>query len=216
MIVRLKKEKPHWGARKIRELLVRRLNGDVRIPAKSTVQAVLDRHGLVKRGRHIKRLVDLGRDPLEQRHGDRHAPTVADLAKRYLSEHAARKAARSYADEQSMFKKLILPRIGRMKVADVKPADMDRLYSELSRRAPIRANRILQVLRKMFNLAIRWEYCQDNPVKGLQMNPEQPRHRYLGKEEIERLIGALKEHPNSAAPMSSGFSFSPAPGAAKP
>ena len=51
MIVRLKKEKPHWGARKIRELLVRRLNGDVRIPAKSTVHAVLDRHGLVKRGR---------------------------------------------------------------------------------------------------------------------------------------------------------------------
>jgi len=37
MIVRLKKEKPHWGARKIRELLVRRLAGDVRIPAKSTV-----------------------------------------------------------------------------------------------------------------------------------------------------------------------------------
>ncbi len=30
MIVRLKKEKPHWGARKIRELLVRRLAGDAR------------------------------------------------------------------------------------------------------------------------------------------------------------------------------------------
>ena len=50
LIVRLKSEKPHWGARKIRELLVRRLDGDVRIPAKSTIHAVLDRHGLVKRG----------------------------------------------------------------------------------------------------------------------------------------------------------------------
>jgi transposase InsO family protein len=47
-IVRLKQDKPHWGARKIRELLVRRLNGDVRVPAKSTIHAVLDRHGLVK------------------------------------------------------------------------------------------------------------------------------------------------------------------------
>jgi transposase InsO family protein len=47
MIVGLKKEKPHWGARKIRELLVRRLAGDVRVPAKSTVHAVLDRYGLV-------------------------------------------------------------------------------------------------------------------------------------------------------------------------
>ena len=49
LIVRLKGEKPHWGARKIRELLVRRLDGDVRVPAKSTIHAVLDRHGLVKR-----------------------------------------------------------------------------------------------------------------------------------------------------------------------
>jgi transposase len=29
LIVRLKGEKPHWGARKIRELLVRRLDGDI-------------------------------------------------------------------------------------------------------------------------------------------------------------------------------------------
>ncbi len=51
LIVETKREKPHWGARKIRELLVRRLAGDVRIPARSTVHAVLDRHGLVKRAR---------------------------------------------------------------------------------------------------------------------------------------------------------------------
>ena len=48
LIVTFKREKPHWGARKIRELLVRRLDGDFRIPAKSTVHAVLHRHGLVK------------------------------------------------------------------------------------------------------------------------------------------------------------------------
>jgi transposase InsO family protein len=48
MIVSYKQEKPHWGARKIRELLVRRLDGDVRIPAKSTIHAVLHRNGLVK------------------------------------------------------------------------------------------------------------------------------------------------------------------------
>lgn len=49
LIVRTKREKPHWGARKIRELLVKRLDGDVRLPAQSTVHAVLDRNGLVKR-----------------------------------------------------------------------------------------------------------------------------------------------------------------------
>ena len=51
LIVRTKREKPHWGARKVRELLVKRLAGDVRIPARSTVHAVLDRHGLVKRAK---------------------------------------------------------------------------------------------------------------------------------------------------------------------
>jgi transposase InsO family protein len=48
LIVGLKRDKPHWGARKIRELLVRRLDGDVRVPAKSTIHAVLHRHGLVQ------------------------------------------------------------------------------------------------------------------------------------------------------------------------
>jgi transposase InsO family protein len=51
LIVASKKEKSHWGARKIREMLVKKLNGDVRIPATSTVHAVLDRHGLVARAR---------------------------------------------------------------------------------------------------------------------------------------------------------------------
>ena len=49
LIVSLKTGKPHWGARKIRELLIRRLPGDLRVPAQSTIHAVLDRHGLVTR-----------------------------------------------------------------------------------------------------------------------------------------------------------------------
>jgi len=55
LIVSCKRDKPHWGARKIRELLVRRLAGEVRVPATSTVHAVLDRHGLVKRARKRRR-----------------------------------------------------------------------------------------------------------------------------------------------------------------
>jgi putative transposase len=48
LIVRLKQDKPSWGAPKIRERLAR-LYPDVHTPAISTVHAVLDRHGLVKR-----------------------------------------------------------------------------------------------------------------------------------------------------------------------
>ena len=49
-IVQLKRERPSWGAPKIREKL-RRSVQDIRLPAISTVHAVLDRHGLVSRGR---------------------------------------------------------------------------------------------------------------------------------------------------------------------
>jgi len=54
LILRCKEEKPFWGARKIRERLVKRLPGDVRVPARSTIHAVLDRHGLVKRARKTR------------------------------------------------------------------------------------------------------------------------------------------------------------------
>ena len=55
LITTAKQEKPHWGARKIRELLVRRLDGDFRVPAKSTIHAVLCRHGLVKPMGRVRR-----------------------------------------------------------------------------------------------------------------------------------------------------------------
>lgn len=49
-IVRLKREYPGWGAPKIREKLRKQITAP-HLPAISTVHAVLDRHGLVKRRR---------------------------------------------------------------------------------------------------------------------------------------------------------------------
>ena len=48
-IVAVRREKPSWGARKIRERLLRRLPSEVKVPACSTIHAILDRHGLVTR-----------------------------------------------------------------------------------------------------------------------------------------------------------------------
>ena len=53
-IVAAKREKPHWGARKIRERLLRRLPHGVKIPACSTIHAVLDRHELVTHPRRSR------------------------------------------------------------------------------------------------------------------------------------------------------------------
>ena len=53
-ILNLKREHPRWGARKIRERLLRRFSG-IPVPAKSTVHAVLDRYGLVERRGRVRR-----------------------------------------------------------------------------------------------------------------------------------------------------------------
>jgi putative transposase len=50
LIIRLKKEKPNWGAPKIRQL-VRNKYPSIKLPAISTVHCVLDRHGLVNKRR---------------------------------------------------------------------------------------------------------------------------------------------------------------------
>lgn len=54
LIVRLKKERPNWGAPKIRELLAKHHPG-IKLPATSTVHEVLDRHDLVKRRKRQKK-----------------------------------------------------------------------------------------------------------------------------------------------------------------
>ena len=59
-IVALRREHPTWGARKLRELLMRRLGPGMAVPARSTIHAVLDRHGLVRRRRRRVRVPRAG------------------------------------------------------------------------------------------------------------------------------------------------------------
>jgi transposase len=40
LIVTVRTETPHWGARKTSDLLVRRLDGDIRVPARSTIRKI--------------------------------------------------------------------------------------------------------------------------------------------------------------------------------
>src|SRR5690348_14710106 len=68
-ILNVKREHTSWGARKIRERLMRRFS-DIPIPAKSTIHAVLDRHGLVERRPRLRRraqgtALSLGQRPNE-------------------------------------------------------------------------------------------------------------------------------------------------------
>ena len=47
----------------------------------------------------------------------------------------------------------------------------------------------------MFNLAIKEQWIDRNPAKGIDRNPENRRERYLSPAEIARLVEALRAHP---------------------
>src|SRR5690349_18006796 len=121
--------------------------------------------------RRLRRLIDGGIDPLEQRAvedaaavAEREAPTMRDLYARYAAEHLPRKAPRSAADDRSMWEKDVLPRLGAARVKDLRLEDIDALHAQVSQTRPVRANRVVEVVRKGFNLAIRWGWCADNPA----------------------------------------------------
>jgi integrase len=145
--------------------------------------------------RELRVRIDRGEDPLAERIALREAPTVRDLADRYIDEYLPKKRPSSAGNDRSMLRDWVLPALGTRKVASIRPSDVEALHGKITRgRKPIQANRVLALLSKMFALAIKWEYRSDNPCKGaVDRNPENKRKRYLSTSEIARLSLALGE-----------------------
>lgn len=140
-----------------------------------------------------------GTDPVEELRARRAAPTMKDLAERYLEEHAIpKKRPRSTQNDRSMLNLYILPRLGRRKVFEVSAEDVQTLHNTL-RETPYQANRTLALLSKMLSLAVRWRLRPDNPAIGIEKYSEEKRYRWLSDNELARLTKALDEHPNQIA-----------------
>ena len=141
-------------------------------------------------------LVDQGGDPLADIEDERAAPTVWELADRFMSEHVNRKRATTARDYTTMLVKYIRPHFGaHSKVADVRYEDIDALHRKITALGyTYQANRCMAVLSKMFSLSVKWRMRPDNPCKGVERNSEAKRVRYLTGEELERLTGALARH----------------------
>jgi len=165
-----------------------------------------------ERARELRRIVDTGGDPLGERARRREAPRIEDLIDRYVAEYMPRLAPVNAADQKSMLAKLVAPHWGRKLVTEITKADVEKLLALIAagrarpkkdkpnnrarklqgpKPTPVRANRVGEVLRKMFNLAVEWGWRTDNPVNGFFRRVENPRERFLSKEEIDRLAKAL-------------------------
>ena len=141
-----------------------------------------------------------GLDPLRDIEAERGAPTVADLAARYIEEHLPSKRPSSQSEDRAMIDRLVLPELKHFKVAEVDFADIAALHRKITKAGrPVRANRVLALLSKMFSLSVLWKMRPDNPCKGVKRNAEEGRERYLEPKEIARLMKALVNHEDREA-----------------
>jgi len=151
-----------------------------------------------ERARELLRAARHGQDPVAERKAARHAPadpTVADLAERFKTAHAATKKKPSSARMDEVNLRLhVLPALGKRLVSEVTRADITKLHHDM-RATPGAANRVLALLSKMFNLAERWGWRADgsNPCRHVEKYPERKMERYLSAAELAVLGEVLAE-----------------------
>jgi integrase len=136
-----------------------------------------------------------GGDPGAERSEAAKAPSVAQLAERYMAEHARpKKKPRSAKSDESNLNNHVLPALGPKKAAAITRADISRLHHSM-RKTPGAANRVLALLSKMFTLAEKWGLRPDgtNPCRHVERNPERKLERFLSETELARLAEVLVE-----------------------
>ena len=172
------------------------------------------------RAKELRRDVDAGYDPLKQRQQMREQPRIRYLIDRYLIEHASKLAKANEADQHSMMEKLVAPHWENRLVSEITRSDVEQLLTKVAegrarphkakpnnrarklqgpKKTPIRANRVGEALRKAFSLAIEWGWREDNPASGFYRRLENPRERFLTKDEIDRLANALDHDEDQRA-----------------
>jgi integrase len=139
-----------------------------------------------------------GRDPVEERRGERRAITVAELANRFLAEHVGPKRKRTTAVHyRSLIERCVLPNHGLRKAHDFTRSDLARIHL-LMRDRPYQANRLLAVVASMYSFAERLGLVADgcNPAARIERFPEARRERFLTTEELARLGEAFRRFDN--------------------
>ena len=136
-----------------------------------------------------------GDDPAARRDADRRAITVKELAERFEREHIDLRLKPSTAKGyKRMLERFVLPRLGNHRVTEVTRADIAQLHHDL-RHISYDANRCLEMISKMFNLAEMWGLRPDgsNPRKHIKKYPEEKRERFLSQAELKRVGEVLRE-----------------------
>ncbi len=139
-----------------------------------------------------------GDDPLDQRAKWMRGETIADLAEAYIERHA-KIHKKSWKDDERALDKYVLPRWATKKVRNLARADVARLHHEVGRTYPYAANRLLELISKMCELARIWGLVDENavnPGRGITRFREEKRDRFITPQELPRLAEAIDNEPS--------------------
>lgn len=152
------------------------------------------------RAEEIRAQVALGRDPLAEKTEYKQILKFKEFAiEQYLP--FVKNYKRSWELDEGLLRIHICPVIGQKYLDEVTRDDVVGIQNKkvADGIAPATANRMVKLLRYMFNLAIKWQAAgvQSNPAKGVPMLVENNEiGRYLSTEEISRLYEAVTKSSN--------------------
>lgn len=146
--------------------------------------------------------VAAGIDPFAEKEERRAVPTVKGFFDECYLPHA-QNDKRSWKSDVCYFKHHIDPYIGSKRVDAVTTADILNIKKTTKGRgyAEGSCDRVLILVRYMFNLMIRWKIgnLEGNPSEGVKLfHPKNGRERFLTKDEIMRLLEALDRSVNAS------------------
>jgi integrase len=134
-----------------------------------------------------------GDDPAVEKYDARHAPSVSDIAGQYLTLYA-KVRKKSWRDDARLLHREVLPAWGHRKAFGITRRDVLVLLDRIVQcGAPIQANRVLALIRKLYNWAISRDLLEHNPC--IQVKPpgkEHQRERVLTDDEL-RLVWRATE-----------------------
>ena len=168
-------------------------------PKSSTRRVTLGRYGALtleqarEKAKQLLDRIDLGKATDLVDEDQSQTVTIAELAARYLAEHAEpRKTPASVTEDRRMLDKVIIPALGGWTLRAVRRTQVSNLHSSLGA-TPYQANRVLALLSKMFTLAEVWGLRAEgsNPARRVKRFEEQNRDRFLSEAELTKLGGAL-------------------------
>ncbi|MBF0419613.1 MAG: tyrosine-type recombinase/integrase [Magnetococcales bacterium] len=136
-----------------------------------------------------------GEDPSEERQNAKAVPTMAEAVERFLEEHVASKnKPRTYSEYKRLADKIIIPRLGRLRVDAVLRSHIAKLHQEM-KETIYQANKTVAVLSAMFNWLEQVGLRPDrsNPCIHIQDYPEAKRECLLSEFDIARLGQAITD-----------------------